>query len=120
RIPRVVYASAAALCPLLLLLLAYKRPGYFTSQTYLGGLLLLEFLAAAVWMYRRVFFALVILVFLLAGVNLPLGAFWTVARWAFLIVGALVGCLLMLKERRHHFGLFHIVAMFAALAMVVS
>jgi len=112
--------AAVVLCPLALMYLAYSRPGYFTSQTYLGGLLLLEFLAVAVWMYRKVFFPLVILAFLLAGVDLPVGAFWTMARWGFLCVGALVGSLLMLKEPRHHFGMFHIVATFAALSTLVS
>ena len=120
RIPRLFYIAVAVFCPLALLFVAYKRPGYFTNQTYLGGLLLLEFMAAAVWMYRRTFFGLVIMAFLLAGVDLPVGAFWTAARWGFLGVGALVGCLLMLKERRHHFGLFHILAMFVALATLVS
>jgi O-antigen ligase len=120
RIPRSLYVAAVSLCPLALLYLAYKRPGYFTNQTYLGGLLLLEFLAVAVWMYRKAFFALVIMAFLLAGVDLPVGAFWTAARWAFLGIGALVGSLLMLKERRHHFGLFQMLATFAALSAIVS
>ncbi len=100
--------------------LAHSQPGYFTSQTYMGGLLLLEFLAAAVWMYRQVFFPIVITAFLLAGVDLPGNAFWTVARWLFLGVGASAGSLLMLKERSHHFGRFHIMATFAALATLVS
>ena len=56
RIPRLFYIAVAVFCPLALLFVAYKRPGYFTNQTYLGGLLLLEFMAAAVWMYRRTFF----------------------------------------------------------------
>ena len=100
--------------------LAYSRPGYFTSQTYLGGLLLLELLAAAVWMYRRVFFPIVIVTFLLAGVDLPVGSVWTMARWMILGVGALVGSIIMLKDRRYHFGLFHALALFAVLAALVS
>ncbi len=100
--------------------LAYSLPGYFASSTYLGGLVLLEFLFAAVFVYRRVFFSLVILAFLLAGLNLPVGAFWAEARWVFLAVGAAAGAVLMLKERSHHFGLIHIVAMFAVLATLVS
>ena len=120
RIPKIVYVAAAVLCPLGLIYLAYSQPGYFTSQTYLGGLLLLEFLALAVWLYRQVFFPLVIVAFLLAGVDLPVGAFWTQARWLFLCVGAVAGSVLMLRERSHHFGQFHIVAAFAALATLVS
>ncbi len=74
RIPKSVIRGGVVLGPLVLAYLAYSRPGYFTSQTYLGGLLLLELLAAAVWMYRRCFFPLVMVTFLLAGVNLPVGS----------------------------------------------
>lgn len=120
RIPKGVILAAAALAPVVLAYLAYSRPGYFTSQTYLGGLLLLEFLAASVWMYRRVFFPLVLVTFLLAGVNLPVGTIWTAGRWGILAVGALVGSVIMLKDRRYHLGLFHVLALFAVLAALVS
>jgi hypothetical protein len=36
---------------LLMLLAAEMRPGYFSNVTYLGGLLLLEVVFAAVWHY---------------------------------------------------------------------
>jgi O-antigen ligase len=100
--------------------LAYARPGYFGSLTYLGGLLLVELLIAAVWLYRRVFFPLVILTFLLAGVNLPVGSVWTVLRWIVLAVGALVGVIITLREGRHQFGLFDVLGLFAVLAALVS
>jgi len=120
RIPKSFLIGGAILAPFFLAYLAYSRPWYFTSEVYLGGILLLEFLVVAVWMYRRVFFPLVILAFLLAGVDLPVGGFWTALRWVFLCVGALTGAFLMLKERTHHFRVFHIVAMFAVLATLVS
>lgn len=68
-----VFVGIAILAGLLLLYIAYSRPWYFTSPIYLSGLFLLEFLVAAVWMYRRVFFPLVVVAFLFAGVNLPVG-----------------------------------------------
>lgn len=120
RIQRFRYLGVAVLSAPVLLYFSYKWPGYFTSQTYLLGLLLVEFLVLALWLYRRVFFALIILAFLLAGVDLPVGAFWTVGRWAFLGVGALGGAFLMLKERSHHFGLFHLLAILAPLLAMVS
>jgi O-antigen ligase len=120
RIPKTIFVAALVLGAMGLAYLVYSQPEYFTSKTYLGGLLLLEFLAAAVWMYRRVFFPLVITAFLLAGVDLPVGAFWTQARWLFLFVGASAGSVVMLRERRHHIGLFHILAMFAVLTTLVS
>jgi O-antigen ligase len=120
RIPKSVIIAASVLGLMALAYLAYSRPGYFTSQTYLGGILLIECLAAAVWMYRRVFFPLIMVAFLLAGVDLPVGAFWAILRWVFLAVGALAGTFLMFRERSHHFGLFHIVATFAILSALAS
>jgi hypothetical protein len=120
RIPKSVLIAAVVLGPLVLAYFAYARPWYFTSEAYLGGLVLLELVAAAVWMYRRVFFPLVIVTFLLAGVNLPVGEVWTSARWLVLGVGAAVGSAIMLKERRYRFGLFHLVALSAVLTALVS
>lgn len=120
RIPKGVLISALVLGPMALVYLAYSRPGYFTSQTYLGGILLIEFLVAALWMYRRVFFPLVIAAFLFAGLDLPVGHFWAALRWVFLCVAALTGSFLMLKERIYHFGMFHMLAAFAILATLVS
>jgi O-antigen ligase len=117
---KAVMIAGAVFCPAALLFLAYSRPGYFTSQIYIGSLLLLEALAAAVWLYRQVFFPIVMVAFLFAGVDLPVGAFWTQARWFFLAVGAVVGSVIMLKERSHHYGLFHVMATFAVLATVIS
>ena len=120
RIPKSAFITVLVLGPMALVYLAYSRPGYFTDQTYLGGILLIEFLVAAVWMYRRVFFPLVMVAFLFAGLNLPVGHFWGALRWVFLCVGALTGTFLMLKERSYHFGAFHVLAAFAVLATLVS
>jgi O-antigen ligase len=115
-----LFIGAAVAGALLLAYFAYTRPGYFTSQTYIGGLLLLELLVAAVWLYRRVFFPLVIISFLFAGVDLPVGSVWTLARWLVLAVGALVGCSIVLKERRYSFRMFHVLALFSVLAALMS
>jgi O-antigen ligase len=121
RLPKSVLIGAAVLGSLVLAYAALSRPGYFTNPTYFGGLILLEFLIAAVWMYRRIFFPIVIVTFLLAGSRYPVGTVWTSARWGFLAVGALVGSLIMLKERGHHgFGLFHATAVFAVLTALLS
>ncbi|HYA61788.1 MAG TPA: O-antigen ligase family protein [Candidatus Sulfotelmatobacter sp.] len=120
RIPKGVFIAVLALCLPALAYLAGIRPRYFTSPTYLGGLLVLEFLLLALCLYRRIFFPLVILVFLCAGTNLGIGGIWIAVRWFFLCAGALVGAFIMLKERRQHFGLFHALAVFAVLAAVVS
>src|SRR5260221_7253941 len=102
-IPKSIFVAALALGAVGLAYLVYSNPEYFTNQSYLGGLLLLELLATAVWMYRQFLFPLLVLVFLLAGVNLPVGSVWTAARWVILAVGAFVGVVVMIKKRTHHF-----------------
>lgn len=118
--PKVLIAGAALLCPALLAYFAFTRPGYFTNEKILGGLLLFEFLAVAIWFYRRFYFPVVLMTFLLAGVDLPVGTGWTTARWIFLIFGALVGIFILLRDRTYRFGLFHFIAAFAMLAAVIS
>ncbi len=120
RIPRIVFVAAAFAGALALAYFAYRRPGYFVNEANIVNVLMVEFLAVAVWLYRRVFFPIIIVTFLLAGVDLPVGSVWTAARWGVLGVGAAVGALIMLKERRCHFGLFHTLALFAVLSAIVS
>lgn len=98
---------------------AYSRPVLFNS-TNVGGLAALECMLAAVCLYRRVFFPLVMLSFLFAGSNLPVGGTWIAIRWVALATGAVVGSFIMLKQRDHPFGKFHAFAMFAILAAIVS
>jgi O-antigen ligase len=118
--PRPALVAAAILGLPVLAYLTFSHLGYFTQPAFIGGLLILECLLAAVWFYRQVFFPLVLMSFLLAGVDLPVGGGWNIARWVFLGAGALVGSFIMLKDRGHHFGLFHILAAFSVLAATVS
>lgn len=121
RIPTgLLLGSAATLLAAAAIYLAYTRPVFFTSPAFLGGLIVFECLVAAVCLYRRAFFPIVLLSFLFAGSSFPVGGGWTIARWVFLTAGALIGSFIMLRERRHHFGLFHALATFSVLAAVVS
>jgi O-antigen ligase len=118
--PKSALVAAVMLAPVVLAYVAYSRPAYFTSEKLLSGLILLEVLVAAVWMYSRVFFPAVVVAFLLAGVNLPVGGMWTVARWLFLAVGAIFGFFIVVKDRCYHFGLFHLTAGFVVLMALLS
>ena len=120
RALKIVVALGGLLGTALILYVALTRPGYFTNNTNIAGILLLELLAVAVWLYRRIFFAIVMTVFLLAGVDLPVGGIWTMARWGVLALGALVGLIIVFKERRFSFGIFEILAFLALLAAVMS
>lgn len=120
RIPKLVLILAALVCVPMLAGLVYTRPGYFGSPIYLGGLVLCEVLLASLWFYRQVFFPLILVAFLLAGMSLPLAGMWVAARWFFLSAGAFAGSFIVLKERRFRFGGFHVIAAFAVLAALVS
>jgi hypothetical protein len=120
RLPKLVLFAGLILCVPLLAYMAVTRPVYFSNTSILGGVIALEFLLVSLWLYRRVFFGLILLIFLLAGTDLPLGGLWNAGRWAFLIAGAFVGCFVMLKERYSHFVLFHALAIFAILSALVS
>jgi len=115
-------ALAVTAIPLLLFVswLAYSRPGYFTSETYIAGLIGLELLALALWRFRQVFFALLMYVFLSAGSDLPGVSFSTKGRWILLGMGALAGVLIMLKERQLRLGFFHLIALSCVMAGLVS
>jgi O-antigen ligase len=99
---------------------ALYRPGYLSSATYLGGLIFLQILLAAVWNYQNRFFPLLVTVFLWAGISVPFHGVWTSGRWWVLAVGALVGFALYMRSSQHHFGTFHLVAFFCVLAALVS
>jgi O-antigen ligase len=100
--------------------LANFRPEYFANERNLELLLLLELLLASVLLYRRFFFTILILSFLFAGIDLPLGGSWTIARWATLAIGAFIGILLTIRHKARNFNLFHLLAFFAVLAALTS
>lgn len=100
---------------------ATARPDLFTNVKYVEAVLLLEIMAAAVYHYEAVFFPLLIGVFLWAGMPLPLEAEAMTARWIILGVGAWVGLIIWLRERRrHYFGAFHLIGLSAVLVAFVS
>ena len=120
RIPKSVLIAGAVLTVTALAFMAYARPWYFTDPTQMVELVGLELLVVAVWMYRRLFLPVVLVSFLFAGSNLPVGHGWTAARWVVLGIAALVGALILVRERLYRFGLFHVLALFAVLTASIS
>ncbi len=101
--------------------LAHWRPGYFSNVRVLGGALLAQVLIVTVWHYEKWFFAVMMLMFLWAGTDLPLAGVGTQGRWIFLGVGALVGVVKWAqRERERHFSAMHLLALLCVLSAAVS
>src|SRR6266567_1357948 len=105
---------------LLLACLLLARPGYLSSASTLGVVIVAEIVLAAICKYRRSFFPILVAVFLWAGSGIPYHAAWLRGRWLVLTVGAVAGLAVYMKDRDHHFSTFHLVAFFCVLAAMVS
>lgn len=99
---------------------ALFHPAYLSSSDDLATLLFLQILLASIWNYRARFFSVLLVIFLWAGMAVPLNAAWTSGRWLVLAVGALAGLVVYAKDPRHYFGTFHLVAFFCVVAALVS
>jgi O-antigen ligase len=118
-LPSVVLVTACVVAAYFIIL----RPAYFSTSEYLGILIMLQGLLAAVWNYRTAFLFALMGVFFWAGMDIPLGGTWTAGRWLVLAIGALAGIVVYTKNHRYGFALFHGVAgacVFSALASSYS
>jgi O-antigen ligase len=112
-----VFAAASCLFGIFL---AIFRPAYLSDSHALGAIIFLQLLLAAIWNYRQRFFPLLLLIFLWAGVGIPLASIWTSGRWFVLAAGALAGLIIYMKDANHHFGMFHLVAFVSVLSALIS
>jgi O-antigen ligase len=96
------------------------RPDYFSTSEYLGILIMLQGLLAAVWNYRKVFLLVMMSVFFWAGMDIPLADTWTSGRWLVLAVGALAGIVVYTKDHQYRFAVFHGVAVACVLSALAS
>lgn len=117
---QLLIASGVMVIAALALFLAHIRPEYFNDTTSLATLIFLQLLIAAVWKFRTLFFAFLILAFLWAGLDLPMTEAWTSARWIVLATGAVAGYVLFMHDRIWHFHSFHLVALLCVAAALVS
>src|SRR5579863_4329605 len=119
RVPKFVLPTVVAVSCLLALWAAVVRPSYFNNSDELGLLVFLQVLLATIWNYRVRFFPLLLMVFLWAGMVVPMSTTWTSGRWLVLAVGALAG-LLLSRDHQQRFGLFHLLALFCVVAAMIS
>ena len=96
------------------------HPGRIGGYVFLAAMLGAEVLLLALWDYRSRFFLLLVIAFLLAGLDIPYHGAWAAARWFVLAAGALAGFVVYLRDREHHFGLLHLVALACIVSALVS
>lgn len=120
RMSRFFLPSVLVACCLVGMLMVVFRPSCLTNADYLGMVIFLELVLAVIWNYRQRFFPFLIVVFIFAGTGVPPIGFWHSGRWFVLGVGALAGFINYLRDHRHHFGTFHLTALFCVLAAVSS
>ncbi|HEX6803124.1 MAG TPA: O-antigen ligase family protein [Terriglobales bacterium] len=105
---------------LLVLLVVLERPGYLTSPSALGGLIIAEVILAALTQYRKLFFPILVCSFLWAGIDLPFRGAFAQGRWIVLGIGAAAGLIIYLHDHHHYFSSFHLIAFFCILSAFVS
>ncbi|MGB8914562.1 MAG: O-antigen ligase family protein, partial [Candidatus Sulfotelmatobacter sp.] len=88
---------------------------------YLGAILALEIVIACLLRFEKVFFPVTMICFLAADTANPFAGESFTLRWLFLAVGAIAGPVIWMKDNRErHFGTFHLIALFCALAALAS
>jgi O-antigen ligase len=96
------------------------RPEYFSNTSGLAMLIGAETLFAAACNFRRAYFPLILICFLLAGSKTPFRFELLQGRWVVLAVGAVLGLAVFIKTHRQKFATLHLVALFCVLSGFVS
>ena len=120
HLPRILLPATIALGCVLAVYAAIFRPGYFSNSDELAMVLFLQVVLAAMWNYRARFFPLLMVVFLWAGMILPMSATWTSGRWFVLAAGAFAGLVVFTRDRKPAYGWFHWMAFLCVLAALIS
>src|SRR5215472_2552666 len=119
-LPPGVRAVIAVVLAVAIFVFLNRYAGYFRSPVYLGGLIALEVMLASLWHFETVYFPLVMGCFLWAGMDVPYSGIPSTARWFALAVAAIAGFVMWMRQPRHTYGPFHLVALFCILAGVTS
>ena len=120
RALKIATAGLPVMLVLALVLLARSWPGYFSNQQYLAGFIFLQVLLVCLWSFDRWFFPLLMIAFLLAGMDLPMTGPWTMGRWVVLGAGAIVGFARAASIGRQRFNAFHLAAAVSVASALVS
>ncbi len=118
--PRPVKLALWAMLSLLGVYWVRRNLADFRNVSYLTGLIVLQVVLTSLWHFETVFFPLLIGFFLWAGTALPWSTVGMTARWFILAVAAVVGFVLWMRQPKHTYKAFHLVALFCIAAALVS
>jgi O-antigen ligase len=119
RVLGILATALPVIIALALIVLGRFRPGYFTNE-HLVGAVFLQLLALSLWFYDQLFFPLLMISFLWAGMELPMTGSWGTLRWVVLGAGALVGFIRSMRLGRQRYHPFLIVSFFCVASALVS
>src|SRR5436190_8003845 len=121
KVFRVAVAGLPMIVVVSLIVLGRSLPQYFNSLQYLAGFIFLEILLLSLWFYDLLFFPLLMIAFLWAGMNIPLTQSWTTGRWVVLGVGTAVGLVRALRMGLlQRFHPLHLVAALCVISAMAS
>jgi O-antigen ligase len=120
QLARVAVPGAVLAACLFGVYLALTRPAMLYRVDLIGAAIFLQVVILALWKFRERFFPLMIVAFVWAGTSLPLSGSWNLGRWAVLAIGGIAGLVVYTRDHTHHFGILHLVALFAVLSAGVS
>jgi O-antigen ligase len=103
-----------------LVYLCFAKPGVVSNLNVLGAILMAQLIVASIWHFEKTFFVVLVVSFLLAGLNTPLLGAGQALRWVVLGTGAAVGYVKWMKSHREPFSGFHLAALFCVFAALVS
>ncbi len=118
--PRPVKLAFWAILSLLGVFWVRRNLADFRNTSYLGGLILLQIVLASLWHFETVFFPLLMGFFIWAGMSVPFTGVAFTARWFILGVAALAGFVMWMRQAKHNYTAFHLVALFCVAAALVS
>jgi O-antigen ligase len=111
-------ALGVGLC--LALYFFFTHSQMFGNMSFLGGIVLIELIIASLWKYEQRFIVFLLIIFLWAGMSVPLQSAGTNGRWVVLAAGAAVGFVVWTKAQNRPFGSIHLIAFFCVCAAFVS
>lgn len=119
-LPGSIQLGLGALAAVFVIFWVARHLGYFRDPQYLVSLIVFEVVLAGLWHFESVFFPLLMGFFFWAGMSLPATGVAFTARWLILAVAGVAGFAMWMRQSRHSYTSFHLVALFCVTSALVS